>query len=186
MSFAHETFDHTLVHSSPPPVAEYLPMIVHLEDNLPLRQVLELALEHIRRSSPMQNFLLWPILRGLLDIQSRNPTSERGSKTERSIMAVKHYIESSFADAIGYHEFCSLVKLSRSHLCQAFSRQIGKSPIAYLNEIRLQHAMHLMKATSLNIAEAGRKVGINDPNYFSRLFRKKIGQSPSDFLRNHV
>jgi AraC-like DNA-binding protein len=183
MSFTYETFDVSHIRTAPPSIAGYLPMIVQLECHKSIISILEMTLDHIRRNTTMRNYLLWPVLRSLLDMQTDQRTPETRGKTQRAVMMVKHYIESHYAQPIGYREFCSLVRLSKSHLCQVFSQNIGKSPVAYLNEIRINHAARLLETTSHNIAEIGRMVGIEDANYFSRLFRKTMGNRPSDFLR---
>ena len=50
--------------------------------------------------------------------------------------------------------------------------------MAYLNEIRLSHAVQLLETTDRPIAEVGETVGLEDPAYFSRLFRRQYGLSP--------
>ena len=73
--------------------------------------------------------------------------------------------------------------IHRSHLCRAFKRKMGISPLEYLISIRIQKALSLLKETELSVAEVAAKVGYLDSNYFSKAIRRAAGSSPSEFRR---
>lgn len=76
-------------------------------------------------------------------------------------------------------ELAMLVGLSQFHFCRAFKKSLGLSPIQYLIAQRIERAARLLTATQLPIAEIALSVGYEDPAYFTRLFRQKIGVTPS-------
>jgi AraC-like DNA-binding protein/quercetin dioxygenase-like cupin family protein len=71
--------------------------------------------------------------------------------------------------------------VSRQHLIYLFKRETGLSPIEYFLRLKMQKAGQLLHLTNLSVKEVAAAVGIDDPYYFSRLFRKRMGCSPSSF-----
>lgn len=78
------------------------------------------------------------------------------------------------------------VHLSRSQLLRAFDATLGRSPMAYLRQLRAQEMARLFDCTDLSIAEAARSVGWSDPNYASRCFRADHRVSPTELRRRQV
>ncbi len=76
--------------------------------------------------------------------------------------------------------------MSSDHFRILFTRETGRSPLHYLNDLRIQHACSLLRADldnrHLAIQTVSRQCGFADPYYFSRAFRKKIGLSPQRWL----
>ena len=59
---------------------------------------------------------------------------------------------------------------------------MGKSPKKFLNDLRIQHAVYLMKASEHQaIAEIAEACGFTDMSYFAKCFRQKTGRTPSEF-----
>ena len=58
----------------------------------------------------------------------------------------------------------------------------GKTITEYINEVRLKKSIELLKSGNVNITEIAIICGFNDVNYFSRLFKKKYGVSPTKFV----
>ncbi len=165
---------------APVEVRGRLPLVATPERVGPVRDVLDGLFARIRRGDAVGERLLWVVLRHLVvDGAGQNAAGRRGSKTDRAVATVKLLIENRYAEAIGYPEFVRAVRLSRSHLCQAFSARMGCPPTAYLNEVRLQEARRLLEEGTLNVAEVARRVGIPNANYFGRIFRKRFGCPPS-------
>jgi signal transduction histidine kinase/ligand-binding sensor domain-containing protein/CheY-like chemotaxis protein/AraC-like DNA-binding protein len=71
--------------------------------------------------------------------------------------------------------------VSTSHLYRKIKGITGLSPIDFVNTYRLKRAAHLIVTTDMNISEIAYKVGFNNPNYFSRIFKKHFEVSPSQF-----
>jgi AraC family transcriptional regulator of arabinose operon len=69
--------------------------------------------------------------------------------------------------------------MSIPHFTELCRRQTGMPPLALLIRLRLQRAMDLLQQGNHNVSEAALAVGYEDPFYFSRLFRKHMGVSPS-------
>jgi len=61
---------------------------------------------------------------------------------------------------------------------------VGMSPLAYVHRLRLEEAYRLLSNSSMNVAEVAGNVGFDDANYFSRLFRRKMGMPPSAVTAN--
>jgi AraC family transcriptional regulator of arabinose operon len=74
--------------------------------------------------------------------------------------------------------------LSVSHLCLRFKQKTSYTPIDYLTFLRMQEACSLLSFTSLKIKEIAEQVGYDDAYYFTRLFKKVMGKSPSKY-REH-
>ncbi|WP_243150810.1 helix-turn-helix domain-containing protein [Clostridium caseinilyticum] len=58
----------------------------------------------------------------------------------------------------------------------------GKTTTEYINEVRLKRSIKLLKDGNMNITEISINCGFNDVNYFSRLFKKSYGVSPTKFI----
>ena len=101
-----------------------------------------------------------------------------------SVGLVLDYLEQNLDKPLDTTALGSHLKLNYNYLSGLFSRQMGLSIKEYLMRLRVHRAAHLLKATVGNVAEVGRAVGFEDPLYFSRAFRKVMGESPSVYLKS--
>ena len=70
---------------------------------------------------------------------------------------------------------------SSARFSTLFKKQMGCSPLAYVNRLTIEYACHMLKVTDLHINQICYKVGFEDSLYFSRLFSKIMGMSPSEY-----
>jgi two-component system, response regulator YesN len=98
------------------------------------------------------------------------------------IQQAKEYIEKHSADPdLLLNEVAAQVNLSPSHFSMVFSHETGQTFKDYLTAVRMQKAKELLRMTSLKSAEIAYQVGYSDPHYFSYVFRKNTGLSPSEY-----
>ena len=92
-----------------------------------------------------------------------------------------HYMRENIENRITMAEVLRYVGYSQSHFSTVFKKKTGMSPLSYFNRLKVEHACKLLKTTDLKVNMICYKVGIEDPLYFSRLFSKVMGMSPSEF-----
>jgi AraC-like DNA-binding protein len=71
--------------------------------------------------------------------------------------------------------------LCPEHARRVFTRATGKTPLQYLIGLRIEEAKQVLVRGGLSVKEVAHRVGMHDPFYFSRLFRKSVGVSPQEF-----
>lgn len=108
------------------------------------------------------------------DPRAEAPVAQRG-QLPPAIRRVLEFIPHSFQQRTPVLELTRVSGLSRSMLYAEFQRHLGISPLEYLNQFRIRHASELLRHTNLSVKEIGGRVGFEDANYFSRLFRQKSG-----------
>ncbi|MDR1965544.1 MAG: response regulator [Synergistaceae bacterium] len=93
-------------------------------------------------------------------------------------LAAKQFIDQNYADpALSLQKVAREARVSPTHFSAVFSREMGETFRNYLASVRMKHATRLLTATSMSAAEISEKVGYNDPQYFSRAFKRSIGMS---------
>ncbi|GAB3274572.1 helix-turn-helix transcriptional regulator [Larkinella harenae] len=80
-------------------------------------------------------------------------------------------------------DYASLLNITPNHLNKTVKAVTGKSPTQWIDETILLEAKVLLSQTSLSVTEVAAEVGVDDPSYFTRLFKKYEGQTPSAFRR---
>ena len=89
-------------------------------------------------------------------------------------------------DDISEDDVAKSVGVSRSHLYRVFMLNVGKSPIDYLTEYRVNEACKLLRGGTLSIAEVAASVGFLDQFYFSRVFKRAKGVPPSKYMTSQA
>ena len=110
----------------------------------------------------------------------------RGGKTKvkdenNPSVRVKRYIDEHYAEDISLDELAEVIGYSKSYLCQIFREETGTTINAYLNDVRINHALNLLMNPMLNVAEVGEKCGYNSVYYFTKAFKKAMGVPPGSF-----
>lgn len=101
----------------------------------------------------------------------------------KALAMSKQLLEADGTQNVTLTELASLCGLSPFHFCRAFKAATGLPPHRYQIVARMERARDLLLNTRLTIAEAGAAVGYDDPAYFSRLFARETGTSPSNWRR---
>lgn len=97
-----------------------------------------------------------------------------GDLVARGIRAIHERLaEPLFVASLAHSLGCS-----EGHFHRTFRRGTGKTPIEYLTDVRVEHAMRLLADTGWSVARISETTGYTDPFYFSRVFKKRIGVSP--------
>jgi len=80
-------------------------------------------------------------------------------------------------------ETVNRLPISADHLRKLFSKATGKTPLDYMTHLRLDEARHLLRIGGFSVKEVAVRVGYRDQYYFSRLFHKVCGMSPTEYVR---
>lgn len=91
------------------------------------------------------------------------------------------YIQEYYAEPITLDSLAEVFNFSAYHLSSLFKEYTGMSPIDYLIRFRLELATELLMTTDASVGEISASVGYKDVYYFSRIFKKRKGESPAHF-----
>ncbi|NOV02788.1 helix-turn-helix domain-containing protein [Paenibacillus sp. LMG 31457] len=91
------------------------------------------------------------------------------------------YMNDRLEDSIKLPELAKHTGLSKQHLILLFNEETGFPPIEYFLRMKIQKAAQMLSLTSLSIKEVAANIGITDPYYFSRLFKKITGSAPTAY-----
>lgn len=95
------------------------------------------------------------------------------------------YIAANYSYPITVDSIADYVGISRSQLFREFKKYLDLSPKEYLTNYRIKRACHLLKTTSLSITSIAYSIGYDNSMYFSKVFRREKGMTPTDYLRKH-
>lgn len=146
-----------------------------------------MALEYSQKHSGFELAIHSDILRLLcilLRETDRNENSRRNNLAyihRESIMKAIGYIDMNYRKKITLAEVCKITLMSPTYFAYIFKEVTGRTFTEYINYLRIQNAVELLSNPGLTICEISQNIGLQDPAYFSRLFKKHMGVSPEKY-----
>ena len=121
---------------------------------------------------------------GLIDKKQANKT-EQCKKLSKIKNALAYLEENYTADTC--NEYLALLcNMSKYHFIKTFKDVMGMPPHKYITQLIIDKSKQLLEHTDMKISEIASEVGFDDSLYFSRLFKKKCGCSPSSYRNGSV
>ena len=118
-------------------------------------------------------------------IEARTPGSgESGDRAWRQNETAKTlltFVERNYGEPVTVDSLAAAAHLSRRECFRYFRRYTGRTPVEYVNDVRLAQAAHLLSTTALSLSAVGLSCGFPTQSYFSRRFREKFGCTPSAY-----
>ena len=99
------------------------------------------------------------------------------------ISQVKSFLDEHYKEKLSLESVASHFFIDKHYLARLFKEQYGVTLVTYLQQVRITHAKRMLRFTDKSIEEIGLECGIGELNYFSRVFKKLEGVSPSEFRR---
>ncbi|MDR0443603.1 MAG: AraC family transcriptional regulator [Treponema sp.] len=115
--------------------------------------------------------------------KSQMPASWTGAVHFRK--AIK-FIDENYSRSITVDDIAAHVALSRSRLYRLFMQHVFMPPQQYLMEFRVREGLNLLEKRAGSVKEIALAVGLEDQGYFTKLFKKITGKSPTDYMKGQI
>ncbi|MFD1394097.1 helix-turn-helix domain-containing protein [Lacticaseibacillus jixianensis] len=113
---------------------------------------------------------------------NRRLAAARDNSSTMLIQSAKDFVRAHFSDEqLSLNDVCHALGVSNSYFSTLFKREVGQSFITYLTDFRMDRAARLLLETTEKSQAIGHQVGYADPNYFSSVFKKHFGSSPTQY-----
>ena len=113
---------------------------------------------------------------------SMHPPAAAATRLRAALIHVaKHYLR-----PIRESEVALLCNMAPSRFCREFKAAFDKTFVEYLADYRMTHAKRLLANPAMPVCDVAVAVGFTDPSYFTRVFRKQEGVSPSEYRANVI
>lgn len=118
-------------------------------------------------------------------LQEGERSGTRAEELPQAISRALEFICQHYADGdVFLDTIAADAGLSVDHFGRLFRKHIGMAPMRYLQELRIEKSRFLLSHTDLFVEEIARAVGFRDQFYFSRIFHRQAGFSPTDYRQN--
>lgn len=105
-------------------------------------------------------------------------------KNINSLKKVIDYMQKNYQHKISIKELAKISNFSQQYFCEYFKKNINETPVDFLNMIRIRAATQLLLKTDMRIIDISYETGFNNFSYFSKVFQKITGLSPSKYRSN--
>lgn len=106
---------------------------------------------------------------------------ETGHKRQAELDTINNYMREHLDERITLEQLADVAGLSPAHFATRYKEQTGTSPIQHFLHLKVERACQMLDTTSLSFTEISHRLGYDDAYYFSRLFKKTMGQAPRDY-----
>ncbi len=142
---------------------------------------IDLALWLIRRNNPeLASLVARYLIVDSRPSQSVYMISDHLAHSDPLVERFDHWVRDNLDKAITLDEAASELATSKRTLSRRMSDVLGKTPIAYIQDLRVERAVHLLKTTSLNVERIAEMVGYNDGVTLRTLLRRRLGKGVRD------
>jgi len=114
-------------------------------------------------------------------IEGKRPSANRARQVEDRVRATIVRMRENLRNPLTLEQLAEEAALSIPHYCAVFRKQAGNSPMQLYAQLRIQHACELLHNTKLEIRAIAEETGYDDAYYFSRIFKRIMGLSPTDY-----
>lgn len=152
-------------------------------DRLPAPRVVEAferLLDCFAKDEPLRDAWLSCLLEQLLLLLS---SAEVAAEEHQPLARSLGYIDRHYAEDVSVSALAAMDGLSYSRYHDVFTAQLGMTPKRYLTRKRLDRACELLLTTDMSIAQIGTQVGYSDACFFTKIFKKEIGRTPSGYRK---
>ena len=94
---------------------------------------------------------------------------------------IRDFIESSYMRDLSIQEISGRMGYSEVYFCKLFKQYFGVSFVSYLTDFRIRKACAFLKETDQSVRRIGCLVGYEDSNYFTKVFRRIMGKTPTEY-----
>jgi transcriptional regulator GlxA family with amidase domain len=103
--------------------------------------------------------------------------------TNDALIKAIAYLRLNYQSEFSITDVAKHAGVGERYLRKLFSQYLNLSPLDYLNQLRINKSMELLRNTEMSVKEVSFECGFNSPQYFSRLFKQQTGLSPKDIIR---
>lgn len=136
---------------------------------------------------PGYEFITRTLLQELLiAIYQNNNKQNHNYATSLKVERIIQYLHQNINNKVSLDELSEVVQLAPTYLSRAFKKTTGYSVIEFFNKIKIDKSKELMLENDKKVKEVAQALGFTDEFYFSRLFKRIEGISPSEFYSNNV
>ncbi|MBT2215968.1 AraC family transcriptional regulator [Virgibacillus dakarensis] len=101
----------------------------------------------------------------------------------KAVAFIKYYINQNYRDPITLDTLAKAGHINKYYLAHTFKKDIGISPIEYLNQVRIRESQILLETTNYNIAHIAEFIGFSSQSFFAQAFKRATGQTPSKYRK---
>jgi len=121
------------------------------------------------------------------DLPENDNAGENKNRSGRpwadSVLEAADYIMNNLASNMSIKDIADAVHLNPQYFMRLFKKETGKSVLEYITDCRLAKAKHMLRETNIPITEVSMDVGYDNFSYFSQLFKRNEGMSPSEYRK---
>jgi len=132
------------------------------------------------------NLMLPSYLSSFISPESYSVMTPEANLAESKTQEAIYYMQEQITQKITIEQMAKHLGMSVPFFFKRFKRETGYSPIAYFNSLKIQKAIQLIHTEKYYINEISFMIGIDDPYYFSRLFKKQMGVSPKKYMKEFI
>ena len=130
------------------------------------------------------NLLTESVLLYTLSYLAENQSTDTAEKGDTVFQSIVAYLDNNYCDpTVNLKKVADIFGYTDKYLSHLFKSKMKMNWTAYLNHLRIQHAIELLERGYSNIAELSSICGYTDPLYFSKVFKKTTGKTPHHYQK---